>query len=96
MLRVRVKPVDVPLKLRAHYVTTHSANLTWNPPIRLNPQQYKVGHSSGSTLSSTRWANYQAQPSVVQDGPPIRLNIQHYMVGTHQDQQHMVGTRQDQ
>ena len=42
MLRVRVKPADVPLKLRAHYVTTHSANLTWDPPLQLNPIRYKV------------------------------------------------------
>ncbi|KAF2354314.1 PTP type protein phosphatase [Trinorchestia longiramus] len=46
MLRVNVKPVDVPLRLRAHHVTTHSANLTWNPPIRLNPQHYKITYSA--------------------------------------------------
>lgn len=39
---VRVKPVDVPMHLRAHHVTTHSANLTWGPPIQLNPQHFKV------------------------------------------------------
>ena len=42
MLPVRVKPVDVPMNLRAHHVTTHSANLTWGPPIQLNPMHFKV------------------------------------------------------
>ncbi|CAH1184278.1 unnamed protein product [Phyllotreta striolata] len=39
---VKVKPEDVPLNLRAHEVTTHSMNLSWTPPIRLNPIKYKI------------------------------------------------------
>lgn len=39
---VKVKPEDVPLKLRAHDVSTHSMTLTWEPPIRLNPINYKI------------------------------------------------------
>ncbi|XP_037790412.1 tyrosine-protein phosphatase Lar-like [Penaeus monodon] len=46
MLPVRVKPVDVPMYLRAHHVTTHSANLTWGPPIQLNPLHFKVTYSA--------------------------------------------------
>ncbi|XP_025828813.1 tyrosine-protein phosphatase Lar isoform X1 [Agrilus planipennis] len=39
---VKVKPEDVPLDLRAHDVTTHSMTLSWSPPIRLNPVNYKI------------------------------------------------------
>ncbi|XP_069195928.1 tyrosine-protein phosphatase Lar isoform X6 [Procambarus clarkii] len=46
LLQVRVKPVDVPMHLRAHHVTTHSANLTWGPPIQLNPMHFKVTYSA--------------------------------------------------
>lgn len=39
---VKVKPEDVPLNLRAHDVNTHSMTLSWSPPIRLNPINYKI------------------------------------------------------
>lgn len=39
---VKVKPEDVPLSLRAHDVSTHSMTLSWSPPIRLNPVNYKI------------------------------------------------------
>ncbi|XP_035795179.1 tyrosine-protein phosphatase Lar-like isoform X8 [Anopheles albimanus] len=39
---VKVKPEDVPLNLRAHDVSTHSMTLSWAPPIRLNPINYKI------------------------------------------------------
>ncbi|XP_055852475.1 tyrosine-protein phosphatase Lar isoform X5 [Episyrphus balteatus] len=39
---VKIKPEDVPLHLRAHDVSTHSMTLSWSPPIRLNPVNYKV------------------------------------------------------
>ncbi|XP_073974776.1 tyrosine-protein phosphatase Lar isoform X4 [Rhodnius prolixus] len=39
---VKVKPEDVPLQLRAHDVSTHSMTLSWSPPIRLNPINYKI------------------------------------------------------
>lgn len=39
---VKIKPEDVPLNLRAHDVSTHSMTLSWSPPIRLNPINYKV------------------------------------------------------
>ncbi|XP_017884553.1 tyrosine-protein phosphatase Lar isoform X9 [Ceratina calcarata] len=39
---VQVKPEDVPLDLRAPDSSTHSMTLSWKPPIRLNPQNYKV------------------------------------------------------
>lgn len=39
---VKVKPEDVPLNLRAHDVSTHSMTLSWAPPIRLNPVNYKI------------------------------------------------------
>ncbi|XP_055908699.1 tyrosine-protein phosphatase Lar isoform X5 [Eupeodes corollae] len=39
---VKIKPEDVPLNLRAHDVSTHSMTLSWSPPIRLNPVNYKV------------------------------------------------------
>ncbi|CAL4091883.1 unnamed protein product, partial [Meganyctiphanes norvegica] len=46
MLQVRVKPMDVPMHLRAQAVTTHSANLTWGPSIQLNPLHYSVRYSA--------------------------------------------------
>ncbi|XP_050319811.1 tyrosine-protein phosphatase Lar isoform X3 [Bactrocera neohumeralis] len=39
---VKIKPEDVPLNLRAHDVSTHSMTLSWSPPIRLNPTNYKI------------------------------------------------------
>lgn len=41
-ITVKVKPEDVPLNLRAQDVTTHSMTLSWAPPIKLNPINYKV------------------------------------------------------
>lgn len=46
LLQVRVKPVDVPMHLRAHHVTTHSANLTWGTPIQLNPMHFQITYSA--------------------------------------------------
>ncbi|XP_065348128.1 tyrosine-protein phosphatase Lar-like isoform X4 [Cloeon dipterum] len=43
---VKVKPEDVPLNLRAHDVSTHSMTLSWSPPIRLNPQNYRVSYDA--------------------------------------------------
>nr|XP_012139448.1 PREDICTED: tyrosine-protein phosphatase Lar isoform X6 [Megachile rotundata] len=39
---VKVKPEDVPLNLRAPDSSTHSMTLSWTPPIKLNPMNYKV------------------------------------------------------
>ncbi|XP_060827193.1 tyrosine-protein phosphatase Lar isoform X6 [Bombus pascuorum] len=39
---VKVKPEDVPLDLRGPDSSTHSMTLTWKPPIKLNPMNYKV------------------------------------------------------
>ncbi|XP_058805805.1 tyrosine-protein phosphatase Lar isoform X2 [Phymastichus coffea] len=39
---VKVSPDDVPLNLRAPEVSTHSMSLSWGPPIKLNPVNYKV------------------------------------------------------
>ncbi|XP_066595289.1 tyrosine-protein phosphatase Lar isoform X3 [Prorops nasuta] len=39
---VEVKPEDVPLDLRAPDSSTHSMTLSWSPPRRLNPINYKV------------------------------------------------------
>ncbi|XP_076625269.1 tyrosine-protein phosphatase Lar isoform X7 [Colletes latitarsis] len=39
---VKVKPEDVPLNLRAPDSSTHSMTLSWTPPIKLNPVNYKV------------------------------------------------------
>jgi receptor-type tyrosine-protein phosphatase F len=39
---VKVNPEDVPLNLRAPEVSTHSMRLSWSPPIKLNPINYKV------------------------------------------------------
>ncbi|XP_026465523.1 tyrosine-protein phosphatase Lar-like [Ctenocephalides felis] len=60
-VNVKVKPEDVPLDLRAHDVSTHSMTLSWSPPIRLNPVNYKVSFdavkefvdSQGFTRSQT-------------------------------------------
>ncbi|XP_037912845.1 tyrosine-protein phosphatase Lar isoform X5 [Hermetia illucens] len=41
-ITVKIKPEDVPLNLRAHDVSTHSMTLSWSPPIRLNPINYKI------------------------------------------------------
>ncbi|XP_043504845.1 tyrosine-protein phosphatase Lar isoform X11 [Polistes fuscatus] len=41
-ITVTVKPEDVPLNLRAPESSTHSMTLSWTPPIRLNPTNYKV------------------------------------------------------
>ncbi|XP_037047701.1 tyrosine-protein phosphatase Lar isoform X5 [Bradysia coprophila] len=43
---VKVKPEDVPLNLRAHDVSTHSMTLSWSPPIRLNPKEYKISYDA--------------------------------------------------
>lgn len=43
---VKIKPEDVPLNLRAHDVTTHSMTLSWAPPIRLNPINYKISYDA--------------------------------------------------
>nr|XP_022917798.1 tyrosine-protein phosphatase Lar isoform X3 [Onthophagus taurus] len=43
---VKVKPEDVPLSLKAHDVTTHSMTLSWSPPIRLNPINYKISYDA--------------------------------------------------
>ncbi|XP_024084878.1 tyrosine-protein phosphatase Lar isoform X3 [Cimex lectularius] len=43
---VKVKPEDVPLQLRAHDVSTHSMTLSWSPPIRLNPINYKISYDA--------------------------------------------------
>lgn len=43
---VKVKPEDVPLGLRAHDVSTHSMTLSWSPPIRLNPINYKISYDA--------------------------------------------------
>ncbi|KAM7354359.1 tyrosine-protein phosphatase Lar isoform 3-T7 [Cochliomyia hominivorax] len=43
---VKIKPEDVPLNLRAHDVTTHSMTLSWSPPIRLNPINYKISYDA--------------------------------------------------
>ncbi|XP_063235458.1 tyrosine-protein phosphatase Lar isoform X2 [Bacillus rossius redtenbacheri] len=43
---VKVKPEDVPLNLRAHDISTHSMTLSWSPPIRLNPINYKISYSA--------------------------------------------------
>lgn len=39
---VKVWPEDVPLNLRATDISTHSMSLSWSPPIKLNPVNYKV------------------------------------------------------
>ncbi|XP_033187091.1 tyrosine-protein phosphatase Lar isoform X11 [Bombus vosnesenskii] len=39
---VKVKPEDVPLDLRGPDSSTHSMTLSWKPPIKLNPMNYKV------------------------------------------------------
>lgn len=41
-ITVKVKPEEVPLNLRAQDVSTHSMTLSWDPPIRLNPTNYKI------------------------------------------------------
>ncbi|XP_049808964.1 tyrosine-protein phosphatase Lar [Schistocerca nitens] len=43
---VKVKPEDVPLNLRAQDVSTHSFKLSWSPPIRLNPINYKISYDA--------------------------------------------------
>lgn len=48
----QVKPEDVPLDLRAHDVSTHSMTLSWSPPIRLNPVNYKVIITEGKNCIS--------------------------------------------
>ncbi|XP_059489517.1 tyrosine-protein phosphatase Lar-like isoform X2 [Neocloeon triangulifer] len=47
-ITVKVKPEDVPLNLRASDVSTHSMILSWSPPIRINPINYKI------TLEATK------------------------------------------
>lgn len=43
---VKVWPEDVPLNLRATEVSTHSMQLTWSSPLRLNPIKYKVSYDA--------------------------------------------------
>ncbi|CAB3376185.1 Hypothetical predicted protein [Cloeon dipterum] len=47
-MTVKVKPEDVPLNLRVTDTSTHSIVLSWSPPIRSNPVNYKI------TLESTK------------------------------------------
>ncbi|XP_051170943.1 tyrosine-protein phosphatase Lar isoform X3 [Leptopilina boulardi] len=47
---VKVKPDDVPLNLRAPETSTHSMTLSWTPPIRLNPENYKVSFDAVKTF----------------------------------------------
>lgn len=60
---VKVKPEDVPLSLRAHEVSTHSMTLSWAPPIRLNPVNYKVSPCQyakyNKLLSKYKWVPQQ-------------------------------------
>ncbi|XP_037294800.1 tyrosine-protein phosphatase Lar isoform X2 [Manduca sexta] len=43
---VKVKPDEVPLHLRAQDVSTHSMTLSWSPPLRLNPVNYKISYNA--------------------------------------------------
>ncbi|XP_045766838.1 tyrosine-protein phosphatase Lar isoform X5 [Maniola jurtina] len=43
---VKVKPEEVPLHLRAQDVSTHSMTLSWSPPLRLNPDSYKISYNA--------------------------------------------------
>ncbi|XP_047993091.1 tyrosine-protein phosphatase Lar isoform X5 [Leguminivora glycinivorella] len=43
---VKVKPEEVPLYLRAQDVSTHSMTLSWAPPLRLNPVNYKISYNA--------------------------------------------------
>ena len=43
---VTIKPEDVPLDLRAPETSTHSMTLSWKPPIRLNPDNYKISYDA--------------------------------------------------
>ena len=42
----KVKPQDVVLNLRAQAVTTHTMTLSWGPPIRLIPINYKISYNA--------------------------------------------------
>lgn len=46
MIRVNVKPIDVPMSLRARNVHTHGMSLTWGPPNHLNPRSYRVRYDA--------------------------------------------------
>ncbi len=43
---LQVKPQDVVLNLRAQEVTTHTMSLSWGPPIRLIPINYKISYNA--------------------------------------------------
>ena len=42
----KVRPQDVVLNLRAQAVTTHTMSLSWGPPIRLTPINYKISYNA--------------------------------------------------
>ncbi|XP_043196400.1 tyrosine-protein phosphatase Lar-like isoform X3 [Amphibalanus amphitrite] len=46
LIRVRVKPIDVPMNLRAKNVHTHGMSLSWGPPVQLNPRSYRVRYDA--------------------------------------------------
>ncbi|XP_047503818.1 tyrosine-protein phosphatase Lar isoform X5 [Pieris napi] len=45
-IKVKVRPEEVPLHLRAQDVSTHSMTLSWSPPLRLNPVSYKISYNA--------------------------------------------------
>lgn len=46
LITVRTTPVDVPISLRAYYVTTHTMSLSWRQPTKLNPVGYKITYEA--------------------------------------------------
>ncbi|XP_037094696.1 tyrosine-protein phosphatase Lar-like [Pollicipes pollicipes] len=46
LIRVRVKPIDVPLNLHAPSVHTHGMSLTWGRPAHLDPRNYRIRYDA--------------------------------------------------
>ncbi|XP_037092239.1 tyrosine-protein phosphatase Lar-like [Pollicipes pollicipes] len=46
LIRVRVKPIDVPLNLHALSVHAHGMSLTWRRPAHLDPRNYRIRYDA--------------------------------------------------
>ena len=57
----KVKPQDVVLNLRAQEVTTHTMTLSWGPPIRLTPINYKISYNAYKEFVDAQGITQSAQ-----------------------------------
>lgn len=54
LITIAVTPIDVPIQLSAHGVTTHSMDLFWKPPLKLDPIKYKITYGAHKEFYDSR------------------------------------------